>query len=60
MIDINYDRDSQFGKEITRISLQQVWSEKLTIHLLAAHALGIHHEYDRHDMELIIKGAPLE
>lgn len=59
-VEIHYDRGSQFGIEIHRIAKAQNWTPQLTIHLLTAHALGIYHEYDRADMELIIKGVAIE
>jgi hypothetical protein len=55
-----YKPDSDFGKEIDRISKQQNWAPSFTIRILAAHALGLCYEYMRADMESIIKGVPID
>jgi hypothetical protein len=55
-----YNPNSNFGKEIDRISKQQNWAPSFTIRILAAHALGLCYEYMRADMESIIKGVPID
>jgi hypothetical protein len=61
-IPFNLDRDCRFWNEVERISQQQAWSFGLTLLQLARHGARIYDEsdYDRDEMELIIKGVPID
>jgi hypothetical protein len=61
-VTIDFELDREFLAKIESIAISQEWQLEDTILNLARHALGTYQDegYDRADMELIIKGVPID